>query len=92
MGVEDAVLRAELESPGAAGGLLLRKVHSAVASRTGVVGAGFLRGTVFWRGNPGTMAYRGGDAGGGALRGRGHLGSRPAPPRANFSWAVGAGR
>lgn len=89
---EDAVLWAELESPGAAGGLLLRKVHSAVASRTGVVRAGFLRGTVFWRGNPGTMAYRGGDAGGRSLERAGSLGKPPGPAPGKLFLARGGGQ
>lgn len=40
----DAVLRTVLESPGAAGSLLLRKVYSAVASRDWVCGSGIFEG------------------------------------------------
>lgn len=72
---------AGLESPRAEGGLLLYSVHLAVASRDYVCGCGILEDTVFWTGNPGTVAYGGGVVGGRSLEGRDHLGSSPALPR-----------
>lgn len=88
----DAVLRAELESP------VLREVCFCVKFilrwplGTGFVGAEFLRGTVFRRGNPGTMAYRGGDAGGRSLEGAGSFGKPPGPAPGKLFLGRGGGQ
>lgn len=58
----------------------------------GFVGAEFLRGTVFRRGNPGTMAYRGGNAGGRSLEGAGSLGKPPGPAPGKLFLGRGGGQ